>query len=86
MHARPFNVECSCRTNSSAGATLETLVHVSLNILGHSVHRDSPALEIANTTVIVFAALTLELHDHHTFPSWVNGGLEDIEGQVVVAH
>jgi hypothetical protein len=86
MHAGPFDVERSCGTNSGASATLETLVHVSLNVLRHSVHNYSPPLEVADTTVVIFAALPLKFHNHHTFASRVDSGLEDIEGQVIVAH
>jgi hypothetical protein len=86
MHAGPFYVECARGTDSSAGATLETLVHVSLNVLRHSVDNDSPSLEVADTTIVIPAVSSLKLHNHHTFPSRVNSGLKNIEGQVVITH
>jgi hypothetical protein len=80
MHAWSFDVKSPGGTHSGAGSTLETFVHVSLNILGYGVHNDAPPLQVTDTTIVVITALTLKFHDYHAFTTGIDGGLENVEG------
>jgi hypothetical protein len=79
MHAGPFDVKSPGGAYSSTGSTFEAFVHVSLDILGHGVHNDTPTLKVTDATIVIITALTLKFHDHHTFTAGVDGGLENIE-------
>lgn len=85
MHVRPADGKRAGGADRGAGTAVETFFFVSLDVLGKAFHPDPKSLQVPDTSLEIFPVPT-QFQDHQPLFSWIDGRLQDIEGQIELPH